>query len=182
MVSRIWAWVKPMGVVSGCGCNEVYRFPHNFYLFLYTPLISALFCSSIPTFCSFKKMFSLLFQSTFCNLCHNSFVHYKHTNQRLLVSQGSHYEGLHIMFYTQRSTHKRMLHILRWTSAVCLQGAGCSLSRSRSRGRTLYRDASRAAYMLGRHASFKGRRSRTKGRSQCVLVKICHSTWNTYLV
>ena len=62
------------------------------------------------------------------------------------------YEGLH-MFYTRRSTHKRMLHILRWTSAVCLQGARC---RSRSRGRALYhryylwlyRDASWAAYVL----------------------------------
>ena len=36
-----------MGVSSGCGCKEVYRFP--------TPLVSALFCSSIPTFCSLKK-------------------------------------------------------------------------------------------------------------------------------
>ena len=38
---------------SGCGC-EVYKFPH-------TPFVSALFCSSIPTFCSFKKMFFLFF-------------------------------------------------------------------------------------------------------------------------
>ena len=50
------------------------------------------------------------------------------------------------MFYTRRSTHKRTLHILRWTSAVLLQGAWC---RSRSRGHALYRDASRAAYVLG---------------------------------
>ena len=28
----------------------------------------------------------------------------------------------------------------------------------------------------------QGRRSRTRGRSQCVLVKIWRSTWNTYLV
>ena len=31
------------------------------------------------------------------------------------------------MFYTRSSTHKRTLHILRWTSAVCLQGAGVDL-------------------------------------------------------
>ena len=49
------------------------------------------------------------------------------------------------MIYT-RSTHKRTLHSLRWTSVVCLQGAGC---RSQSRGRALYRDASRATYVLG---------------------------------
>ena len=50
------------------------------------------------------------------------------------------------MFYTRKSTYKRTLHILRWTSAVLLQGAWC---RSRSRGRALYGDASRSAYVLG---------------------------------
>ena len=55
------------------------------------------------------------------------------------------YEGLH-MFYTRRSTHKRMLHILQWTLPLSLQGAECI---SRSRGRALYRDASRAEYVLG---------------------------------
>ena len=35
---------------SGCGCKEVYRF---LILLIPTPLVSALFCSSIPTFCSF---------------------------------------------------------------------------------------------------------------------------------
>ena len=46
-----------MGVVSrrcvssGCGCKEVYI---DFVILLIpTPLVSALFCSSIPTFCSF---------------------------------------------------------------------------------------------------------------------------------
>ena len=60
------------------------------------------------------------------------------------------YEGLHIMFYTRRSTHKRTLHILRWTSAVCHQ------LYARSRGRALYRDASRAAYVLGPPSSRGG--------------------------
>ena len=36
--------------------------------------------------------------------------------------------------------------------------------------------------MRAKPASFKGQRSRTGGRSQCVLVKIWRSTWNTYLV
>ena len=48
-----------MGVATGCGCKEVYRFPHT------PPLVSVLFCSSIPTFCSFLKCFSFLFQSFF---------------------------------------------------------------------------------------------------------------------
>ena len=27
VVSRRWVWVKSMGVATGCGCKEVYRFP-----------------------------------------------------------------------------------------------------------------------------------------------------------
>ena len=26
VVSRKWVWVESMGVASGCGCNEVYRY------------------------------------------------------------------------------------------------------------------------------------------------------------
>ena len=59
VVSRKWVWVEFMGMTSGCGCKKVYRFPH---MNIPTPLVSALFCSSIPTFCSFKKCFSFLFQ------------------------------------------------------------------------------------------------------------------------
>ena len=57
---------------------------------------------------------------------------------------------------------------------ICLKGAGC---RSRSRGLRCI-----AGRKHDRPASFKGFRSRTKGRSQCVLVKIWRSTLNTYLV
>ena len=95
------------------------------------------------------------------------------------------------MFYRRRSTHKRTLHILRWTSAVCPQGAGQGAGRrSRSKGRALYRDVSRAAHVLGPPPSrggdleLKGGDLELKGGviSQCVLVKIWRSTWNTYLV
>ena len=55
VVSRRWMWVGSMGVASGCGCKEVYRFPHITYP--YTPLVYVLFCSSIPTICSFFKCF-----------------------------------------------------------------------------------------------------------------------------
>ena len=63
------------------------------------------------------------------------------------------YEELHVMFYMRRITHKRTLHILRWTSAVRLQGAWC---RSQSRGRALYRDALQAAYILDPPPSMGG--------------------------
>ena len=39
-----------MGVATGCGCKEVIDI---LILFIATPLVSVLFCSSIPTFCSF---------------------------------------------------------------------------------------------------------------------------------
>ena len=47
-----------MGVATGCGCKEVYRFSHT--ILIPTPLVSVLFYSSISTFCSliFKKCFS----------------------------------------------------------------------------------------------------------------------------
>ena len=31
VVSRRWVWVESMGVASGCGRKEVYRFPHTTY-------------------------------------------------------------------------------------------------------------------------------------------------------
>ena len=43
---------------SGCGCKEVYSF---LILLIPTPLVSAPFCSRIPTFCSISKCFSFLY-------------------------------------------------------------------------------------------------------------------------
>ena len=51
VISRRWVWVDSMGVTSGCGCKEVYI--DLLILHIPTPLVSVLFCSSIPTFCSF---------------------------------------------------------------------------------------------------------------------------------
>ena len=41
VVIRRWVWLETIGVVSGC-------FLHITYIFLYTALVSVLFCS-IPT-------------------------------------------------------------------------------------------------------------------------------------
>ena len=124
----------------------------------------------------------------------NFFAQYKHT-------KGT-YQGLLIIFYTRRSTYKRTLHILRWTSAVCLQWAR---GISRSRGRVLYRDASRVVscpdpatfngglfyvkggrvwardYIAGRAAYMLGP-PHSRGGVMCRHVKVWRSTWNTYLV
>ena len=47
-------WVECMGVASGCGEQEVgvvVRRYIDFLILIPTPLVSVLFCSSIPTFC-----------------------------------------------------------------------------------------------------------------------------------
>ena len=43
-LSRRWVWVKSMGVANGCGCKEVYRFPHitySYILLLYLLIFAA---------------------------------------------------------------------------------------------------------------------------------------------
>ena len=80
-------WVECMGVASGCGEQEagvasgsgwnlwvwllgvvVRRYIDFLILLIPTPLVSVLFCSSIPTFCSFFYIFfSFLFQYFLCN-------------------------------------------------------------------------------------------------------------------
>ena len=58
MVRRRWVWVETMDVV-------VRRYIDFLILIIATPLVSALFCSSIPTFCSFKKNIFLLYIYTY---------------------------------------------------------------------------------------------------------------------
>ena len=65
-------------------------------LLIPTRLVSALFCSSIPTFCSFKKMFFVLVPVHFCNLFNNFFAQYKQSYGRLRASHVSRMK----MFYT----------------------------------------------------------------------------------
>ena len=111
-VWNLWVWL--VGVV-------VRRYIDFLILLIPTPLVSVFFCCSIPTFCSFLKCFSFLLQYVLViKLCINFFfAQYKHKWATTGIPRQP-YEGLHIMFYTRRSTHKRTLHILRWTSAVSL--------------------------------------------------------------
>ena len=65
------------------------------FLILHVPtsLVSVLFCSSIPTFCSLKKMFSFLFKYVFVikfYALNNFFTQYKHTYGQLRAFHGSH--------------------------------------------------------------------------------------------
>ena len=126
-----------MGVASGCGEQEVgvasgsgwnlwvwllgvvvRRYIDFLILLIPTPLVSVLFYSSIPTFCSFKKMFFRSCSSTFLitfYVLNNFFAQYKHTYQQLRASHGIHMKAAHTVL---TSTHKSTLLVLRWTSAV----------------------------------------------------------------
>ena len=83
-------------------------------LLIPTPLVSVLFCSSSPTFCSFKKMFfvlvPVLFVITFYVL-NNLFAQYKHTYWQLRASHGNHnYEGYTYCFiHEEAHTNVRFL-------------------------------------------------------------------------
>ena len=67
MVSR-WVWLVGVGGIYGCGLQEVgvggiyecvvVRRYIDFLIILLIPTPLVLFCSSIPTFCSFFKCFS----------------------------------------------------------------------------------------------------------------------------
>ena len=63
---NLWVWLAG----GGCGWNlwvwlvgvVVRRYIDFLILLIPTPLVSVLFCSSIPTFCSFLKCFSFLYK------------------------------------------------------------------------------------------------------------------------
>ena len=121
-----------MGVASGCGEQEVgvasgsgwdlwvwllgvvvrrfmYMYIDFLILLIPTPLVSVLFYSSIPTFCSFKKyiyiffLVPVLFLITFYVL-NNFFTQYKHTYGQLRVSHGSHMKAAQTVLYMKKHT------------------------------------------------------------------------------
>ena len=48
--------MKSMGVATGCGYKEVYRFPHACTTYPYSSCICS-FLQQLPTFCSFFEVF-----------------------------------------------------------------------------------------------------------------------------
>ena len=71
VVSRRQVWLVGVGGIYGCGWNlwvwlesmgvVVRRYIDYLILLIPTPLVSVLFYSSIPTFCSFLKCFLFLY-------------------------------------------------------------------------------------------------------------------------
>ena len=106
---------QEVGVASGNGWNQwvwllgvvVSRYIDFLILLIPTPLVSVLFYSSIPTFCSFLKCFSFLFQYFFVIIFYvlnNFFAQYKHTYRQLRASHGSHMKAAHTVLYIKKHT------------------------------------------------------------------------------
>ena len=55
VVRRRWMWMESMGVASGCGCQELYRFPHITYPY------SSCICSFLQQHPYFMFMFFFLY-------------------------------------------------------------------------------------------------------------------------
>ena len=47
---NLWVWLECIGVVSGCCCKEVYRYPHNNYYFSLLHLYKLFFWQQRPYF------------------------------------------------------------------------------------------------------------------------------------
>ena len=57
---NLWVWLECIGVVSGCCCKEVYRFPHNSYYLSLLHLYWLFLAAASVLFCSFLKCFFIL--------------------------------------------------------------------------------------------------------------------------
>ena len=94
-----------MGVATGCGCKEVYRFPHTTYP--YSSCTCSFFTVASLLFVNLKKNFFRSCSSTFCNyiLCIKYFfTQYKHTYGQLRASHDSHMKVAHIVLYMKKHT------------------------------------------------------------------------------
>ena len=67
---NLWVWLECIGVVSGCCCKEVYRYPHNNYKF------SLLHLYYIALFCQQHPYFFVHFLNVFFVLVYVIFVQY----------------------------------------------------------------------------------------------------------
>ena len=98
-----------MGVATGCGCKEVYRFSHITYPY---SCISS-FLPQHPYFLKiFTKCFLFLFWYFFvikCYILNNFFAQYKHTYGRLRASHGSHMKGCTCFIHKEAHTNERFI-------------------------------------------------------------------------
>ena len=111
---------QEVGVASGSGWNlwvwllgvVVRRYIDLLILLIPTPLVSVLFCSSIPTFCSFLKMFFVLVPVLFKNYILGIFFFSRSINtyRQLRATHGIHMKAAHTRFiHEEAHTNVRFL-------------------------------------------------------------------------
>ena len=65
---NLWVWLECIGVVSGCYCKEVYRYPHNI-TYPYSTCISSFLQQKHPYFfVHFLNVFSFIFMLFLYNI------------------------------------------------------------------------------------------------------------------
>ena len=57
-------WLECIGVVSGCCCKEVYRYPHN-NTYPFSTCISSFFAAAFLLLCLFFNVFSFFYNCTY---------------------------------------------------------------------------------------------------------------------
>ena len=73
---NLWVWLPCIGVVSGCCCKEVYRYPSIIINFPYSTCIGSFFSSNIPTSLFINCFFglvSVIFLQYIANVTHRTF-------------------------------------------------------------------------------------------------------------
>ena len=70
---NIWMWLECIGVVSGCCCKEVYRFPYNI-TYRYSTCISSFLQQHPYFFVHFLYVFYAL-HWVLCALLHHAYIH-----------------------------------------------------------------------------------------------------------
>ena len=153
-----------MGVATGCGCKEVYRFPHTTYP--YSSCICSFFAAASLLFVNKKKSFSFLFQYFFVitfYVLNIFFTQYKHIRATTGIPRQP-YEGCTYCFiHEEAHTNVRFMSCDRHQ----LYERGVDLEVEGVRYIELHRGL--AAYILGPSPSRGGDwRSRTRRRSQCM--------------
>ena len=128
VVSMRWVWLVGEGGIYGCGCKEVYKFPHTTYPYssCICSFLYLFFLQQHPFFfVHFFKMFFVLVPVFFVikfYVLNNFFAQYKNTYGRLWASHGSHMKAAHNFLYTKK-------HIQMYASYPAID-ISCITSRS----------------------------------------------------
>ena len=65
---NLWVCLECIGVVSGCCCKEVYRYPHNNYYLSLLHLYKLFLAAASILLCSLLKFFGFLFMLFLCDI------------------------------------------------------------------------------------------------------------------